>query len=180
MKRQREKTYSPEFPPGYREACEKYPEFEEDSVGEIWDQLYIWREFEKGFPREKAKGPLFLWQLRMEEAPKEIAEFKERILKAAHDRDLVYLGKFLKAMELPSPPKPKTNAYRAAIEAFEELYIDGLRTTREEWPTKQMVRQRAEEILKESGLPSVSNRHWPRVFKQAGLSALPAGGYNRP
>jgi hypothetical protein len=39
-----------------------------------------------------------------------IAEFKERILKAVEDGDLVYSGKLFKAMKLPSPAEPETNA----------------------------------------------------------------------
>ena len=70
-----------------------------------------------------------------------IAEFKERILKAVEDGDLVYSGKLFKAMKLPSPPEPENERKRAAIEAFDELFLDGVRTTREEWPTKKMVRR---------------------------------------
>ena len=166
----------PEVPPGYWEACEEYSDFEPDSIEEIWYQLDHRDQFKKGFPRTKGKAPQNILGL---EASEEIAGFQQRIMKAVDDRDFVFLGKLFKAMKLPNQPEPEMNAYRAAIEAFSQLFLDKGRKTREEWPTKKMVRERAEEILKQAGHLPKTNRHWPRVFKEVGLSDLPARRYKR-
>jgi hypothetical protein len=171
-----------ELPPGYWEAWDEYPDFEGlDSVEGIWDQLDQWRRFEPEFPRSKAKAHTRSRRKMMAEETEGITAFQQDILKAVHDDDRSYLAKLFKAMKLSNRPEPKMKAYRAAVDAFAQLFLfDDKRTTREEWPTKQMVRKRAEEILREAGYPPVSDRHWPRIFKQTGLSALPVGGYNRP
>lgn len=148
----------PEVPPGFNEACAKYEGWDNETAY-IWSLLKEWRS---------GKGPHSI-------------EFEKRILEAVKTGDLDYVQKLTKAMRSKGPPNTGMNAYLAAVEAFEEIFFDGSeRSTREEWPTKQEVRERATEILKAAGHPPVSDRHWPRVFKAAGLSELPAGGLNRP
>ena len=116
----------------------------------------------------------------MADSPAQLQEFQKRILAAHENRDFVFLEKLNKAIRLTNRPAPAMNAYRGAIEAFAQLFLDNESTTRDEWPTKQMVRERAKKILSEAGHAPISDRHWPRVFRQAGLAELPQGGYNRP
>jgi hypothetical protein len=169
-----------ELPPGFGEAMDKYPEMEPDSVEAIWHQLDDWRQFERKFPRSKAKALTRSMREESAEEAEGITIFQERILQAVYEDDRDFLNNLIKAMELPKPPEPKMSAYWAAVEAFVQLFLfDKTRTTREEWPTKKMVRERAEEILKKAGHPPKTNRHWPRVFKEVGLSDLPARRYKR-
>jgi hypothetical protein len=61
---------------------------------------------------------------------------------------------------------------RAAIVAFEQLLSDEELQSKDNWPTKQEVRKRAEEILREAGRALPGERQWPRIFKEAGLGQL--------
>jgi hypothetical protein len=181
------RTWDYESPPGFEEACEKYcaADFEdyEDSVDGIWAGINTLRESEKGFPNVRHSG--MLPRLR-----NEVKETRERIIKAVIDGDLSYLAKLTDALELTEQPKPTKTAYQAAIEAFINLCFERCekqtggswpkemvpKVTLEEWPTKQEVRELAEHILEHAGAAPPSARHWPRVFKEAGLWALPHAG----
>ena len=150
------KADGPETPPGFFEACRKYEAWDDESA-ELWQSLERWR---RGL---------------------DAVSFQERILQAVKNGDFDYVEKLIQAMRSKRAPDPAMNAYRAAIEAFQEIFFaDSNRSTREEWPTKQEIRERANEILQAANHPTVSARHWPRVFKAVGLSELPAGGLNRP
>jgi hypothetical protein len=84
----------------------------------------------------------------------------------------LYLAKLSRARNLSHPKPKKMTGPRAAIKAFYDLFF-GVGVSRDDWPTKQEVRHRAEEILTQSGyLPLPTERHWPRIFKDAGLSEL--------
>jgi hypothetical protein len=175
------REYDPDLPNGYAEACEKYQpdEFEEWSVELIWDLLYHWRDYEKGSPRLKARLPTHAVQKIREETKIDYEEFKARICKAVLENDKAYLRMLQKALDSPTRPKREMIGVRAAIKAFEDLFIDGKRVSRDDWPSKQEVRRRAELILREAGRPLPGERQWPRIFKQAGLSELLSVTYGR-
>jgi hypothetical protein len=165
--------YHPEVPPGFEKACEKYhEELSDDSLESIWEVLGIWRDFEKGSPRLKAAIKPSAFPAVRKIQKEEIAEFKTRILKAVHDCDKTYLGNLRKALNSPTHPKPEVTGPRAAIKAFDDLFFGKLLVSRDDWPTKQEVRRRAEEILTQGGRSLPGERQWPRIFKQAGLSEL--------
>jgi hypothetical protein len=178
--------YDPEYPPGYLEADEKYNrddyDFESDNIMNIWGQLDIWREHEKGYPELIAQGfgPDTSGYKKSSEINAELIEkFKARIIKAVFDGDRVYLENLLKAIDHKSRPQLEMNGIRAAIRAFEELFIQLGLESKDDWPSKQEVRQRAEEILRKAGRALPTERHWPRIFRQAGLWDLPSVTYGR-
>ena len=150
--------YKAEWPPGFQEACEKYANFGFDSIRDIWEGLSNWREYEEGSPDSEREA---------------VAELHAQILEAVRKNDVPFLKKLIKAMELPDSPRQlELNGIRAAIRAFEELFPGNHLRSRDEWPNKQEVRRRAEQILKGAGRPLPVERHWPRIFKKAGLSGL--------
>src|SRR5271165_3789119 len=163
--------YSAEWPPGYQEAYENYPGFESDSAQESWDGLDNWRRYEGQSLHLRAA---FKPDEEYRESEREtVAEFHAQILKAVYEGNSGYLKKLIKAIESQKrPPGSELNGIRAAIKAFEELFVGRHLHSRDEWPTKQEVRRRAEQILKGAGRPLPVERHWPRIFKKAGLSEL--------
>jgi hypothetical protein len=165
--------YNPEFPPGYREAKEKYdPEWEIDSVKGIWESLQLWRDYEKGSPSLKEECTELGYRKIREIDWENIAEFQARILLAHFEDDKPYLAKLSKAQSMSHPKPKRMTGTRAAVRAFYDLFF-GVGISRDDWPTKQEVQQRAEEILTESGYrPLPTDRQWPRYFKNAGLSGL--------
>jgi hypothetical protein len=166
--------YNPQYPPGFLEARKKYPsdadEPEADSVTGILCRLDDWRCSErcseKGFP----KVPLMAEQTE---------EFKARILKAVLDADLAYLKNLIKAADPHERPQSQIHGIVAAILAFNELFIHKNLESKDDWPTKQEVRRRAEEILREAGRVVPGERQWPRIFRNAGLWALESVTYGR-
>ena len=60
------------------------------------------------------------------------------------------------------------------MEAFEQLFVRRGLKSKDDWPTKQEVRHRAEEILQKAGRVVPGERQWPRILKKAGLSELPS------
>lgn len=174
--------YDPELPPGFSEVEGKYSGHGE-SLASLWDLIDSLRDSENDFARFKAQ----YLKIHGEEAPPglvgvknaRVRFFRERIIKAVINNDRTYLDKLRKALELPTRPEEPINDYIAAVQAFHEIYLDGERSTQEEWPTKGELRARTNEILHAAGHPPVSDRHWPRVLKTVGLSGLPTGGLNR-
>jgi hypothetical protein len=152
-------TYNVEWPAGYQEAWDKYPDSGFDSVRDIWESLSNWHEYEKGSADSDREA---------------VTEFHARILNAVYDDNTEYLKKLIKAIEVTScPHDPELNGIRAAIEAFRDLFTcKGLRC-KDQWPTKHEVRRRAEQILKDEGRALPVERHWSRIFKKAGLWELP-------
>ena len=166
----------PELPVGYLEACKEYPSDdipEPDSGTGIWDRLADWHDYEEGFPDTifDRDGPDFKRLLKNGARVSE--EFKARILKAVFDGERAYIKNLLKAFDHDHRPQLEMHAIRAAMEAFDRLFVCRGLKSKDDWPTKQEVRQRAEAILKEDGKPPPTARHWPRILKQAGLSELP-------
>jgi hypothetical protein len=165
--------YNPEFPPGYREAQEKYdPEWGVDSIEGIWESLQLWRDYEKGSPSLKEECTELGYRKIREIDWENIAEFQAKILLAHLGDDKPYLAKLSKAVSMSHPKLKRMTGTRAAIKAFYDLFF-GVGVSRDDWPTKQEVQHRAEEILTESGYrPLPTDRQWPRYFKDAGLSGL--------
>jgi hypothetical protein len=175
-----------EYPPGYLEADEKYNSDDydpaPDSVVEIWEKLDAWHDYEKGYPKvlERLNPDSVFYQKLLKEGAQRIEEFKARLAKAAFDGDRVYFENLLKAIDCGDRrPEPDMNGIRAAIKAFENLFSYSLSRSKDDWPTKQEVRKRAEEILREAGRPIPGERQWPRIFRQAGLASLPSVTYGR-
>jgi hypothetical protein len=127
---------------------------------------------EKGLPKVKARLILSAWEKSKQWSEELVAQFQARILKAVHDRDLAFLKNLIKAMELPIQPAEPMNGIRAAIDAFDDLFLAEGLEHKEDWPSKQEVRRRAEEIMKEAGYPIPSDRQWPRIYPKAGLWQL--------
>jgi hypothetical protein len=177
------KGYNPEYPPGYLEACQKYPSDSAHppagSVTEIWDKLKTWRGYEKGLPELKMllAGNPDLYKRALEVAAQHVEDFKARILKAVIEPDCAYLENLLKAKKLDRPPELEMHGIRAAIEAFEQLFLDESLKSKDDWPTKQEVRRQAEEILRKAGRALPGERQWPRIFRNAGLWDLPSVTY---
>ena len=167
--------YSPELPPGFEEACEEYPDFQDDSVEDIWESLHTWQRYKQGWPNPNPKYFPYPFTTREEflaSIAEQIAEFQARILKAAENREASYIRTLLKAVQMPNHPVALIDAVRATIEAFGDLF-DETRQTKDQWPNKQQVRRLAEEKLRKAGVPTPSERQWPRIFRKAGLWALP-------
>lgn len=179
--------YNPEYPPGYFEAVEKYKVDElsadpsPDSAADIWEHLNEWREYKKGYPELCARfGPdSGHVETALEFGAKVTKKFWARLEKAAFNGDRVYFENLLKVLNYDDWPEPEMNGIRAAIRAFRDLFSYSRSQTKDHWPTKQEVRKRAEEILHEAGQPIPVARHWPRIFKQAGLWDLPSVTYGR-
>jgi hypothetical protein len=150
--------YEAEWPPGFLEAWDRYPAFESDSLQEIWESLSNWHKYEKGSP---------------DGAREWVTEFQARILEAVRKKESVYLKKLIKAIETPDfPDQLRLDCVHAAVNAFVQLFAcKGLRS-KDDWPTKQEVRRRTEQILKDAGRTLPVERHWPRIFRKAGLSSL--------
>ena len=165
-------SYSPEWPSGYLEAVDKYPEHDEDSVEGIWECLDDWRRYKEGFADLPTKLPATVRQKILEAAAEHIAEFKARILKAAEERDIPYVQRFLKALKTPNHPKPLIKAVRAMIRVFADLMLEKKALTRKQWPTKKEVALRTNEILRWAGRPPITKRHLARCFQASGLSTL--------
>jgi hypothetical protein len=175
--------YNPEYPPGFLEACEKYPaddaEPDPGSVTEIWDELDLWREYEQGLPKLKKRLSPYALKCELERTNESVEEFKARILKAVIESDCAYLKNLLKAVSLDRRPQWKVHGIRAAIEAFDQLFIQKGLESKDDWPTKQELRQRAEEILRKAGRALPGERQWPRILKAAGLSKLRPAPWGR-
>lgn len=169
----KQEDYNPEFPPGYREAQEKYdPGWEVDSVEGIWESLQLWRDYENESPSLKAACTELGYRKIREIDWENITEFQAKILLAHFEDDKPYLAKLSKAHSMSHPKPKRLTGTRAAIRAFYDLFF-GIGVSRDDWPTKQEVQHRAEEILTEGGYrPLPTDRQWPRYFKDAGLSGL--------
>lgn len=169
----KQEDYNPEFPPGYREAQEKYdPGWEVDSIEAIWESIQLWRDYENGSPSLKAECTELGYRKIREIDQENIAEFQAKVLLAVFEGVKPYLAKLSRAVSMSHPKPKKMNGPRAAIKAFYDLFF-GVGVSRDDWPTKQEVRHRAEEILTQSGyVPLPTERQWPRIFKQVGLSEL--------
>jgi hypothetical protein len=164
-----------EWPSGYLEACKKHPAFDKDSVEAIWDQLKFWRESGHLLPtiseRAEREGHAGVAE-KVQAQLKSIDDFQVRILKAVFEGDESYLANLSKAVKSSERPASVQHGIRAATEAFWELFVEQGLVSRDDWPTKQEVRRRAEEIMNKNGLSLPSERHWPRIYQQAGLSEL--------
>jgi hypothetical protein len=175
-----------EYPPGYLEACEKHKIDElgydppPDSVADIWIQLEDRRDYEKGYPKilERFSPDSPAYQEALKNGAEASEEFKARLDKAALDGDRVYIKNLLKVIGYDDWPEPEMNGIRAAIKAFGELFESPGYESKDDWPTKQEVRKRAEEILQAAGraIPEY-DRSWARIFKEAGLSGLPSAKF---
>jgi len=175
-----EGSYNPEWPPRYLEACNKYPEHDEDSVEGIWECFDDWRRYKEGFADLPTELPATVRQKILEAAAEHISEFKARILKAADERDIPYFQRLLRALKTPAHPEPLINGIRAMIRAFADLMLEKKALTREQWPTKKEVRLRTEEILRQAGRPQITGRHLARCFQVTGLSTLRRGTNQAP
>ena len=173
------KGYNPEYPPGYLEAYEKYLSATPPpgSVAEIWDELRYWRSYENGLPELKPFSNPEGHKQALEIFAKRVEDFKARILKAVIEPDCAYLENLLKAKKLDRRPQLEMHGIRAAMEAFEELFVDEDLESKDDWPTKQEVRNRAKEILRKAGRALPGERQWPRIFRNAGLWDLPSVTY---
>jgi hypothetical protein len=163
--------YSPELPPGFEEACEKYPDFQDDSLEDIWESLHIWQRHKQGWPNPNPKYFPYPFRTREEflaSIAKQIAAFKARILKAVENLEAPYIRALLKALQMPNHPVPLIDAVRATIEAFGDLF-DETRQTKDQWPNKQQVERKK---LRKARVPIPSERQWTRIFRKAGLWAL--------
>lgn len=168
------------WPTAYLEARQKYhmtiADSAPDSLEGIWENLAEWRAYKRDEPHLGDKYDSPVWVLFRES----IAKTQARILKAVHDGDPLYLKNLLKAATIGKgrPPYPQVDGIRSAIFAFGQLYRHELLSDpNAEWPTKQEVRQCAQQILKKAGQPLPSERHWPRIFNKAGLSQLLSATY---
>jgi hypothetical protein len=137
--------YNPELPPGFDEACKKYPEFDEDSILGIWERLAIWKGNKEGWPNRKNFFPFATREEFMTDLEEDIAEFKARIWKAVEEDNRPYLQRLLKAMAMPNHPEPSIDAVTAAIDAFRDFMFEGKRHTKDQWPTKREIKQRVEQ-----------------------------------
>jgi hypothetical protein len=152
------------------------------SVLDIWDYLEELREYQKGYPKLIARGetpdsPRVQYALR---GGAELArEFNAQIWKAVTEGDRAYIGNLYKAMGYARKPLPEMNGIQAALKAFWDLFISPAYKSKDDWPTKQEVRRRAEEILQKAGCILPGERQWPRIFKNAGLWNLPSVTYGR-
>jgi hypothetical protein len=166
--------YNPELPTGFVEACFKYPDYQQDSVEDLWQRIHVWREYEKSTALQLEVKKYEIGERPLEEAIQEIiSTLKIRILKGVLEDDKVFLADFFKAIQSAERPMPEMNAVRAATKAFFTLFCaEGKLVSREDWPTKQEVRRLTEETLTANGYPLPTERHWPRIYKQAGLSEL--------
>jgi len=142
----------PELPPGFEDALGRHPT-RNSIVEQMWKDLSNWRA-----------GKM---------TPEAAAIFEAKIIDAARSGDVTYVRRLLRVMELRLCPQhvPLTGA-DAAKRAFIRLYFNKSAIQNREWPTKQEVRKLAEKILEEGGCPLPVERHWPRIFAQAGLSEL--------
>jgi hypothetical protein len=171
-------SYNPELPPGFLEACDKYPLFEEDSIRDIWESLRTSKDYKEGLPRlrfaysdnEELLQRLLPYQLA--QTRELVVQFQARIWKAVVDDDRPYIRRLWQAMAMPNPPERIIDPVRAAIIAFHDA-LDGKPQTKQHSPTKKEVRRDAEEILKEAGQPLPNDRQWARIYRNAGLWALP-------
>jgi hypothetical protein len=164
--------YNPEYPPGYLEARETYLFTAPDSVAGIWDELRYWRGYENGLPELKMFSNPEDHKRVLEIFAKRVEAFKARILQAVLERDSAYLRKLLKAIKLDRRPQLEMPGIRAALAAFEELFVEEKLESKDEWPSKQEIQRRAEEILREEGRACPGVRQWPRIFQKAGLAEL--------
>jgi hypothetical protein len=107
--------------------------------------------------------------------PETLEAFQKKILAAYENKDIEFLNKLYQARRLRNRPAPAMNALRAAVLAFDELFLRPKYTSRKPWPTKKAVRELAEKILMEAGHAPINNpRYWPKIFRKAGLWELPA------
>lgn len=166
------KDYNPELPPGFLEACYKYPDFKEDSIQNIWDCLATWKGNKERWPNRKNFHPFATREEFVADLEEDIAEFKARILKAVDENDRPYVLRLWKAMGMRRP-EPLMNGVKAAIDAFLDFMWAEMRHTKDQWPTKREIKQRVEAKLKRAGQPLPSERQWARIYRRAGLSALP-------
>jgi hypothetical protein len=165
------KEYRPELPSGYREAFLKYFLYPKpDSIDDIWGRLDHWDELNKGFPRLQALG-ISPDIMALETAALE--KFQQKILAAIANRDFVFLQKLIAAMQLTHRPLHRMNAYRAAVQAFGELFLDRRCISRKEWPTKKLLITTANRLLSQAGRAPISQRHVSRVLRATGLWQLP-------
>jgi hypothetical protein len=95
-------------------------------------------------------------------------------LAAYESKDFAFLKKLDKARRLRNRPVPAMNAIRAAVMAFDQLFLRPKYMTRDHWPTKRAVKELTQKILIEAGhAPVSSERHFPRILRKAGLWDLP-------
>lgn len=174
------KEYNSELPPGFEKAWDKYyPNFEKDSIEDIWESLRNLKDFKEGLPRLRSlcsgNGELLQRILphHLALARQLVAQFQARVWKAVEEEDRPYIQRLLRALEMPNRPEPLMNGIRAAMLSFFHASSDVRPRRKRHWPTKKEVRRGAEEILKQAGLPLPTDRQWPRIYHKAGLSALP-------
>jgi hypothetical protein len=144
-----------EFPPGFEDArAAQYSLKKWNGAARMWRDLDLWRNHD--MPAS--------WR----------ADFEAWILVIMRSGEPALTRRLIKALESEVQPEPEIDAILATIEAFEELFSP-LRCsmTQADWPTKRVVRLKAEEILKDLGYPIPGNRHWTKIFIAAGLSELP-------
>jgi hypothetical protein len=169
-----------EYPPGYLDAWAKYllkfpqgdTDPEPDSLQDIWEQVSLWRDYEQGFPKLKKRLSSYHDEAYRRDCAEEVEKFKARVGCAILEGDLGFLETLFKASGLKELPRPPLNGITAALDAFEQLFIEPGYSSRDEWPTKQEVRRRVEELLRAAGQSLPGERQWPRIFKSAGLSEL--------
>jgi hypothetical protein len=166
-----EEGYYPELPSGYIEAYERSPEFDPDSVEEIWWCLQN-LQGKSPLGTERMRKDPAVFQKLMKERKESNAEFKAKILKAFSEDDKVYLKKLFKALNSRGWPISKMDGVQAAIIAFDELFLFEELVSREDWPSKQEIRRHAEKILTIRKVPLPTERQWARIYKQAGLKDL--------
>jgi hypothetical protein len=159
------KEYKPEVPTGYWEARKKYAEWEEDSIEDIWLSFDHWDQFKKMAERIPDS---------MKFTSADLERFQQKILAAYENKDFAFLKKLDKARRLRNRPVPAMNAIRAAVMAFDQLFLRPKYMTRHHWPTKRAVKELTQKILIEAGhAPVSSERHFPRILRKAGLWDLP-------
>jgi hypothetical protein len=149
-----------QFPPEYWKIQKEYTNKWFKSLTHLWYDMNFWRHPKEGDLAD----------------PQRCVDFEARLLGAVRSGDIDFIRDLLKAMKSESKPPSDFNAVVAAMTAFRQLFSPvhyGI--TCADWPTKEAVRERAEEMLRKAGHKIPTKRHWSRVFKQAGLAALPHG-----
>jgi hypothetical protein len=159
-----------ELPTGYLKAWNKHIAPANDAHS-LWLTMKIWRDLELGSlrPELKREDPVFYQQTFEPIARELVANFPDLILDAHIRGDHEFLATIARA------PSLETSSVAAAVQAFWDLFVNAGLVSRDDWPTKKAVRERAQEVLRKAGRKILTKGQWTRVFKKAGLAALPHG-----
>jgi hypothetical protein len=181
-----------EYPQGYKEAYEKHLKEDED-IKSFWMFVKMQEDFRKEldqFDSDSGAGVLKKYVSMLNPMPRDkslpeyqefiknirgaVAQFDSYIPEAVHAGNTDFVEKLLNAMRSPELPKIEWNGTKAALRAFRILFDCKEIKSREHWPTKKQVRGQAQELLGYE----ISDRHWPRIFKEAGLWQLSANRFS--